>query len=68
MKKKTRTIVVETRRYEWTVVEEKWPMGKLKVWSNGKKNELYLDCEVLVSEPVTPSDVAAAIRNKNLEK
>jgi len=62
MKKKTRSIVVENQQYEWSVVEEEWPKGMLKVWFEGNKNKLYFQSEVSVSKPITPADVAAEIK------
>ena len=67
MKKKTRSIVVENRQYEWSVVEEEWPKGMLKVWFEGNKNKLYFHSEVSVSKPITPADVAAEIKMRVIE-
>jgi len=62
MKNKIRSIVVDTERYTWSVVEDSWPKGTLKVWIDGDKNSLYLQTEVSVSEPVTPAIVEKVIR------
>ena len=40
MKKKTRSIVVGHKKYDWAVVEDEWLIGTLKVWVDGDKNNL----------------------------
>lgn len=67
MKKKTRAVIVENQRYEWSVAEEEWPKGTLKVWLEENKNKLYLQRTVNVSQPVTPADVAVEIKKRNGE-
>ena len=64
MKKKTRSIIVDNTSYDWSVVENLWPNGTLKVWIGGSKNNLLLETPIQVLEPIKPSHVAAFIRNK----
>ena len=64
MKKKVRSILVENRNYNWSVVEEDWPNGILKVWADGDKNNLWLEVGVSVKEPIKPSHVADYIRKE----
>lgn len=48
MKKKTRSIVVDDKNYDWAVVEDMWPNGTLRVWIDGNKNNLWLEVSVLI--------------------
>ena len=61
MKKKTRSIIVIDKNYEWLIVEDDWPNGTLKVWIDGDKNNMLFSQKVLVVEPIRPSHVASFI-------
>ena len=61
MKKKIRSIVVDNVNYNWVVVENDFPSATLRVWRQGEKNTLFIECSILINEPVKPSDIAKYI-------
>jgi hypothetical protein len=62
MKKRTREISVDGRRYVWTVVELMWPARVLRVWKAEDRRTVWFEQQDAKTEPVTPQQVADSIR------
>ena len=67
MKKRTREILVDGRRYVWLIVEGAWPARTLRVWKAEHPREPWFELEDAGTEAITPVHVAAAIRKRRAE-
>lgn len=65
MKKRTREILVDGRKYVWLVVEGMWPTITLRVWKAEHARTPWFELITEATDhPLTPRDVAAAIRHR----
>jgi len=68
MKKRTREMVVDGRRYVWIVVEGMWPERVLRVWQAQHPRTLWLEQCDRGTLPLTPALVAERIRRHCAEQ